>query len=444
MRKRLDRGNLLGSTNGRFLAFGLMYVSEGITYGFTSVAMVAFMRQQGVSLAAIGTFVAAMMLPWGFKWAWAPLIDLIKLPRLGGRKAWIVFCTTMMIVTLLVAALVDYQRHFEWLLAMIVLNNLFAATQDVAIDSLAVSTLRADERGRGSGFMFGGQFLGIALGGGGAVYLNGAFGFHVALAAVALMMFMTLLFVVMFVKDPEANPAAVSQPGAFRRLVAAMVAFVRNVYRSFWKSGPGPRFGVAFALLPCGAMALAYATLRTLQVDYGLADSQIAALSVYNTVAGAIGCLGGGWLADRFGPKRVVALAFALTAVPTLVLGLQIATLGLQAVAIGLFYGLVIAHGLFFGMAYGGRNAIFLGLTNPAVAATQFTAYMGMSNLTISYVNYWQGLVAERFGYATVLYVDAALAILVIALIPFLRDRDAGSKADGDCQNRRPQRVATA
>ena len=48
-----------------------MYLSEGIPYGFTSIAMVAFMRQQGVPLSMIGTFVAALFLPWGFKWAWA-------------------------------------------------------------------------------------------------------------------------------------------------------------------------------------------------------------------------------------------------------------------------------------------------------------------------------------------------------------------------------------
>jgi PAT family beta-lactamase induction signal transducer AmpG len=65
-----------------------------------------------------------------------------------------------------------------------------------------------------------------------------------------------------------------------------------------------------------------------------------------------------------------------------------------------------------------------MGMTNPAVAATQFTAFMGMSNLAISFGNYWQGIVAERMGYATVLYADAAIALLVICVIPFLRSRE--------------------
>ena len=52
----LKAKNLLNSRNGRFLTFGILYISEGIPFGFTSIAMVAFMRQEGVSLEQIGAF----------------------------------------------------------------------------------------------------------------------------------------------------------------------------------------------------------------------------------------------------------------------------------------------------------------------------------------------------------------------------------------------------
>jgi MFS family permease len=419
----LNSRNLLATRNGRFLTFALLYISEGIPYGFTSIAMVAFMRQQDVSLELIGTFVGALFLPWAFKWAWAPLVDLIKLDRLGGRRAWIIFCTVMMIITLLITAMVDFRENFTLLLIMIVLTNLFCATQDVAIDSLAVSSLRVSERGRGNGFMFAGQYFGIMLGGGAAVFVSGLFGFKVALAYISLLLFMNLLFVLLFVQDPYANPEAERQDHLVRKLITSMIAFVKEVYASFWQSGSGPIFGVAFSLLPMGAMALAYATLATIQVDYGLDSSQIARLQIFNTISSALGCIAGGLLGDRFGAKRVVAIAYFLTALPTLLLGIQISLVGLTAVPSHLFYGIIIAHGFFYGMAYGVRNAIFMGMTNPAVAATQFTAFMAMSNLAISLTNYWQGIVAERIDYAAVFYVDSLLAVLAILLIPFLRDR---------------------
>lgn len=66
-----------------------------------------------------------------------------------------------------------------------------------------------------------------------------------------------------------------------------------------------------------------------------------------------------------------------------------------------------------------------MGMTNPAIAATQFTAFMAMGNLAISYSNFWQGQVAERFDYSTVLYLDALFMLVPLSIIPFLRNREA-------------------
>jgi hypothetical protein len=45
-------------------------------------------------------------------------------------------------------------------------------------------------------------------------------------------------------------------------------------------------------------------------------------------------------------------------------------------------------------------------ITTPAVAATQFTAYMALMNLCISYTATWQGYVVERIGYPSTLVLD--------------------------------------
>jgi PAT family beta-lactamase induction signal transducer AmpG len=389
--------------------------------------MVAFMRTQGLSLEQIGTFVAALFLPWAFKWIWAPIIDLVQLNRFGGRKAWIVFCTTMMTVTLLITAAVDFVEDFQMLLIMVVLNNFFCATQDVAIDSLAVSTLKEDERARGNGFMFGGQYFGIALGGGGAVFAFGFWGFDVALMYISSLLVLNLLFVVFFVKDPDAtSTVAESKSNVLGRFTRELRSFLHELYVSFFKSGRGPKVGLLFSALPVGAMALGYAILGTIQVDYGLVERQIAQISVYNTVCGALGCLVGGLLGDRFGIKKMLALFYVLTIVPTLMLATQISSVGLEAVSIQLLYGVIMAHGFIYGMAFAVHAAVFMGMTNPAVAATQFTAFMAMSNLAISMGNYWQGIVAERIDYAMVFYVDSLLMLIPLMVIPFLRNRQEG------------------
>jgi len=325
---------------------------------------------------------------------------------------------------------VDFVEDFQMLLIMVVLNNFFCATQDVAIDSLAVSTLKEDERARGNGFMFGGQYLGIALGGGGAVFVFGFWGFDVALMYVSCLLMLNLLFVIFFVKDPHANLTVVGrQSDMLGKFLRELKSFVHELYLSFFRSGSGPKIGLLFSLTPIGAMALGYATLGTIQVDFGLVETQIAEISVYNTICGGVGCLIGGWLGDRYGIKNMLGLFYALTTIPTLVLAMQISSLGLDAVSIHLLYGVIMAHGLIYGMAFAVHAAIFMGMTNPAVAATQFTAFMAMSNLAISLANYWQGIVAERIDYAMVFYVDSLLVLIPLAIIPFLRNREEVEQA---------------
>jgi PAT family beta-lactamase induction signal transducer AmpG len=59
-------------------------------------------------------------------------------------------------------------------------------------------------------------------------------------------------------------------------------------------------------------------------------------------------------------------------------------------------------------------------VTNPLVAATQFTAYMALLNFAIGYSATWQGLAVERWGYPVTLTIDAVAGLLPLALLPWM------------------------
>jgi len=424
-------GKLLESRNGRLSTFGILYISEGIPYGFSSIAMVTFLRQNGMALDQIGLFVATLFIPWTFKFAWAPVIDLISLHRFGGRKAWILGCQIMMIITLFMVSIIDFKSQFNALLMLIFINNVFCATQDVAIDSLAVTTLKPDERARGNGFMFGGQYFGIALGGGAAIYVLGLTNFETALIYITILQMLCLLFTIFFVTDPRKSKIETTSTGSILlKFIKKMVSFTKEVYASFWQSGRAPKIGFLFSILPTGAMVLGYAALSTIPVDYGFSETKIAQISTANTIAAAVGCIIGGQLADRFGLRKMLWVFYVLTIIPTLILAINITSVGLTAIPATLVSGTLIVHGFLYGMCFGTQAAVFMGITNPAVAATQFTAFMAMGNLVVSYTNYWQGLIAEQFDYARVLYIDSLLVIIPLITIPFLQSREE-SLSDG-------------
>ena len=192
----------LNSRSGRLAVFSLLYLSEGIPVGFSTVALAAYLRGRGVSLTEVSTIVASVYAPWAFKWAWAPLIDLIRVRRLGPSRTWILFAQSMMIVTMAALLGFDLAGNTALLTTLILVHNVFAATNDVAIDAMAVRVLPPDEVGTANGFMFGSQYAGIGLGGSGALYLAGLVNFQVSFYFILVLMALILFGVTIPLREP--------------------------------------------------------------------------------------------------------------------------------------------------------------------------------------------------------------------------------------------------
>jgi PAT family beta-lactamase induction signal transducer AmpG len=69
-------------------------------------------------------------------------------------------------------------------------------------------------------------------------------------------------------------------------------------------------------------------------------------------------------------------------------------------------------------------------VTNPAVAATQFTAYMALLNLNIAYSATWQGIAIEAIGYPNTMLIDAIFGLACLLLLPWIRTV-RGNQPDG-------------
>jgi PAT family beta-lactamase induction signal transducer AmpG len=96
------------------------------------------------------------------------------------------------------------------------------------------------------------------------------------------------------------------------------------------------------------------------------------------------------------------------------------------------FWVSTLAYSVFQGLMYSTTTAIYMDVTNPLVAATQFTAYMALGNLAISYSATWQGIAIEAWGYPKTMLIDAFFGLLFLAVLPFTRKRpgDTGGFVD--------------
>ncbi len=448
--------NLLASKNGRLAAFFLLYVTEGIPLGFAATAVATRLRRLDVGPAEIGAFVGSFYLPWAFKWAFGPVIDVFASDWLGRRRGWILITQVLMALTLLSTVMLDLPQQLGLFTMILLVHNTFGAMQDVAIDALACSTLQDDERGLANGMMFAGANVGMMVGGSGVMFLSGYTGFQPTFFFVAACILAVTAFVVLPMKEA---PSPVREWVGGSKLAQAgreMRIFAIDSFRSFLGS-PGAFGGLLFALLPAGAMSLGLALQSNLAVELGMNDDEVALLGLWSSILGAAFCVIGGYWSDRWGRRRTLFIYLALMSVPVFYLMNELSRYGwimpvnsnaenrpqVPAALLTALWIATLAYAVFQGLMYGARSAIMMDVTNPAVAATQFTAYMALMNLSISYSASWQGIAIEAWGYPTTMMVDGVFGLACLLILPWLRRAKDAGFAD-QLGPKRARRMATA
>ncbi len=438
---RLRLPDLLATRAGRLTAFFLLYVTEGLPSGFSTTAIATHMRRASLGPELIGAYIAALYVPWAFKWVAGPFIDTFSSDKHGRYRTWILITQLGLVSALVAATPIDFASQLGLFTGVLVVHNIFGATQDVAIDALAVNVLHERERGLASGLMFAGQSLGIAVGGGGVLFLTSVMPFSSTFLVIAAAILAITLFVVLPMKEPPGPPRPAREGDPLRAVGKEIAAFALASWRAFTGS-TGAKVAVLFALLPTGAYALSLALQSNLAVELGFDDNRVAQLAVISTIVGALGCIAGGALSDRLGRRKMLALYVVGMSSPTLYLAWTMQQAGWihpvdpamagrpvpSAALVSTFWWCTIVYLWMNGLMYGASIALYMDVSTPRVAATQFTAYMAIANGCTAYSALWQGRAAERLGYPATLTIDGLIGLVCIALLPWirpLRRRDA-------------------
>jgi len=147
----------------RYATGMMMYFAQGIPQGLLHIAMPAWLASQGVSPGNIASYLAIIILPWACKLFTGPLMERFKFLPMGSLRPWALGAQLGLVISLLTLALLDEPAEQMGLLMLFgVLINSFAATQDVAIDGMAIDLTPASEQGRLNAFMGFGKAFGWA------------------------------------------------------------------------------------------------------------------------------------------------------------------------------------------------------------------------------------------------------------------------------------------
>lgn len=163
-------------------------------YGMMFFLMVntpqVWLKEIGVEKTNIGLF-ALVSLPYVFKFLWAPLVDVIKLPiihRLGQRRSWLIFVHLLLILGLIAMGFSDPRPDHLLPLGIIALILSFlAATQDIIVDAYRIEILNKDQSIPGVSMLIFGYRLGSMTAKAGPLYLAHYFSWTVAYIVMAIL-----------------------------------------------------------------------------------------------------------------------------------------------------------------------------------------------------------------------------------------------------------------
>lgn len=390
--------------------FTALYMSEGAPIGFLWWALPTKLRSAGLPLEQITTLTSLLVLPWAFKFLWSPLIDTLRSERWTFRS-WILSMQLLMGLTLMPLFWLDGASDFTLIAVFLLAHAVFAATQDVAIDALCISVTMHHERGAINGWMQAGMLAGRALLGGGALVLSSHVGDTLVIVLLISLIWLPSLLL-WTSKEPPAALVRASAGGARgKEFLSLMKILLRQ--RITW-------FGLLFAATAGAGFEAVGAVAGPFLLDRGATSSEVGwffLLPVIVCMAG--GALLGGYLADRFQRRHVVAVFLVFMATIILVLAGADVLIDTPSFTnlMALLGALYVSIGLFTSSSY----ALLMDVSHPRLAATQFSALMGATNLCESWSAFTAGMLVGGFGYPAAFVAMAALSLLSLLFLERLR-----------------------
>lgn len=418
--------SLKGYLKPAVFIFFFLGFSCGLPYSLIGYSLSLWMADVGISLSVIGFF-ALVLLPYNFKFVWAPLIDKIKIPyfsyKIGPKKTWLLFFQIGLIVSVFCLSLFSPNKN-TWTYLMEGENGpisiplqtylfsfmvaFFAASQDIVVDALRIDTLKKEEFGEGAGMYQFGYRMGMLIAGAGVVALSAVMGWQKSYFFVSILLFCGLVST-FFVKE-EKTPIVQNKNERFwyEMIVRPFQDFMQKS-NWLWILIFIVLYKLCNAVL--GRMALPFYR------ELGFSKAEIALIS--GTIGPWITLTGvalGGVLVMRYPIlKLLMALGF-VEILTSIVFGV----FSYFPNSTFMFLIVIIFDNIVGGMGGAVFVAFLSGLCSKKYSATQYALLTSLMMFAVSIVSVYSGVWAEKMGWYTFFIFTGCLMVPALVLLRYL------------------------
>ena len=420
---------LADSPRVRYATGSAMYFAQGIPYGLMNIAIPAWLATQGIGAGQIASFLAVIVLPWAFKLLSGPLMDHYEFLPMGRRRPWVLAAQLGLTLSFFGLVFVEHPAEQIGLLMLLgVFINIFAATQDVAVDGMSIDLTPVEEQGRLNAFMAFGKAVGWGISSAVSGVLLVTFGLGVtAMVAAAVTGIILLGFIPVLERDGECRlPWSTGKAALEPRPGKSMAGVFKGLNQVLWTRVSivlmlimfidGLVNGYGHALMPIAAVKL-----------FGFTAPQWSQLVAVMGLSGAAVALALGPLIDRFRAKRMLIVTISMVALHAFLLA-ETQSLWQDTLYVKVMLSIWVMLGP---VTMVSMIALAMAICSSVNSATQFAIYMSIANFGSSAGAKIYGMVSEQTAYHEAYVLLGALTVALIAALSFHRHRHAHHEDGG-------------
>ena len=376
-----------------FYIFSLMMPS-GISQGFVTVALPYLLTKNGFPVALTAGIVAIGVSANLWRFLWGPVVDI----TLSLQKwFWIGIVST--ILTLLLLCFIPFTIKGAAFLSLIVFISQVATTITLLpINGIIAKSIKENKKGEASGWYQAGNLAGMGFGGGAGLWL--ATHFSLITAGLSLCI-ASLLFslVILLIKDiPHHKEKTILQE-------------IKNMGKDIFTmiKFPAALFVIILIMTPIssGAMANLWSAVAK---DWKVGVNTVVLITgLVSGVVSALGCIAGGFIADKWG----VWYTYLGTGLICALVTFAIAIMPYQPVV---YIVGVLAYAFSMGLGYAAFTAIIIFVIGKRNVATKYSLLASLGNLPVVYMTTFDGWMHDKFNSRYMLSAEAIVGAFFVII----------------------------